>query len=153
MERVYLKTYNWVVNLLQDCDFSESSRRLELRQIAQNKTFMDFLGRTYSISKDGIELVEQQFAWTYKTEEYDYNLKSVLGYYLLSEADVEPENDFCTLEHFSNGVFRGNSFGNILGRVYGSDYKKFYQAAEEIGMVFEAEKASGQYIWKCPKYQ
>jgi hypothetical protein len=73
-----------------------------------------------------------------------------LGYYLLSETDVEPEYDFCTLEHFSNGVFRGENallYGG-LGKIYGNDYKKFCKIAEEIGMVFESEKASGKYVWR-----
>jgi hypothetical protein len=64
---------------------------------------------------------------------------------------VEPCNDFCTLSHFSHGIFNegreGWSKNNILTEVYG-DYGKFCKSAKELGMLFEAEKSGGQYIWK-----
>jgi hypothetical protein len=152
MERGYIKTYNWVMKLLQNCDFEESSKRLELRQISQNKVLINFLERIYSITKDSIELVEQKIRWTPKTEGYEYNLKSVLGYYLLSEANVDPVNDFCTLGYFSCGIFRNNTINDIfsgpLERVYGRNYEKFREIAEKTGMTFEMEKSSEKYIWK-----
>jgi hypothetical protein len=151
MKNGYEVTYEWGVKLLKDCDFDESSKRLGLTQVSQDKVLIDFLGRTYTLSKDGIELTEQKILWTPKSEGYDFNLKSVLGYYLLSEADTEPENDFCLLTHFSSGVF-GSGSGSWkpgeLGEVYGEDYDKFRVTAEKLGMVFETEKTSGQYVWR-----
>jgi hypothetical protein len=152
MERGYIKTYNWVMKLLQNCDFEENSKRLGLRQISQNKVSVNFLERTYSITKDAIELVGQKIRWTPKTggyEGYDYDLKSVLGYYLLSEANVDPINDFCTLGYFSGGVFQGNNiFSGPLERVYGKNYEKFREIAGKTGMTPELEQSSGKYVWK-----
>ena len=37
MEKGYEKTYNWVKGLLKNCDFSDSSKRRGLKQIAENK--------------------------------------------------------------------------------------------------------------------
>jgi hypothetical protein len=55
------------MKLLQDYDFVENSKRLGLKQIAESKTLIVFLGRTYIIPQDGIELVEQKFAWMFNT--------------------------------------------------------------------------------------
>ncbi|MDR0452321.1 MAG: DUF3786 domain-containing protein [Treponema sp.] len=152
MERGYIKTYNWVIKLLQNCDFGESSKRLGLRQIAHNKVLIDFLERTYSITKDVIELAGQKIPWAPKTDDcegYEYNLKSVLGYYLLSEADGDPVNDFCTLGYFSGGVFRDNNiFAGPLERAYGGNYEKFRETAGKIGMTLELEASTGKHIWK-----
>ncbi|MDR3335084.1 MAG: DUF3786 domain-containing protein [Treponema sp.] len=148
MKKGYEVTYEWVIKLLQDCDFDESSKRLGLKQVSQNNILINFLERTYIIAKDRIGLTEQKIDWTPKTEGYDYNLKSVLGYYLLSEANLEPGNDFCLLTHFSGGVFgNGSPWPDSLGKVYGNDYKKFCRIAEKLGMVFETEKRAGQYVW------
>jgi hypothetical protein len=148
MKKGYEQTYEWVTKLLQDCDFAESSKRLNLKLVDDN-VVIDFLERTYTISKNSIDLLDEKIVWSPKTEGYDYNLKSVLGYYLLSEADIEPENDFCTLSHFSHGIFRDSSWsGDPLGKVFGSDYDKFDRTAKRLGMDFEGEKSSGQYIWR-----
>ncbi|MDR1319802.1 MAG: DUF3786 domain-containing protein [Treponema sp.] len=152
MERGYIKTYNWVMKLLQKCDFEESSKRMELRQISKNKVSINFLERTYSITKDAIELTDQKIKWIPKTNGYagyEYNLKSVLGYYLLSEAEANPINDFCTLGYFSGGVFgRNDIFSGPLERVYGGNYGKFREIAEKTGMTLELEKSSGKYVWR-----
>jgi hypothetical protein len=152
MERGYIKTYNWVMKLLQNCDFDESSKRMRLRQISSNKVLINFLERTYSITKDAIEIVEQKIKWAPKSngyEGYEYDLKSVLGYYLLSEVDVDPIDDFCTLGYFSGGVFgRNEIFSGPLEKIYGRNYEKFREIAEKISMTFELEKSSGKYEWK-----
>jgi hypothetical protein len=145
------QTYEWVIKLLRDCDFSESAKRLGLMPLPENKITIDFLGRRYIVAKDGIELVENRFNWSYKTKENDNNLKSVLGYYVLSKADTEPRNDFCPFAHFSSGIFdkhEDNYANNPLTKAYGNDYGKFLAAAERLGMVFEKEKSPGQYVWQ-----
>jgi hypothetical protein len=153
MKKGYEETYKWVVNLLQQCNFADSSKRHNIKQTSQDEVSVEFLGRIYLVSKNGIKLAEQKIIWPDRTEEFDYNLKSVLGYYVLSEAGIEPFGDFCTLSSFSNGVFRENYESGVLnscplGKVYGADYQKFCNDAKRIGMVFEKNKSSGQYIWQ-----
>ncbi|MDR2659139.1 MAG: DUF3786 domain-containing protein [Spirochaetaceae bacterium] len=152
MKKGYEKTYDWVIKLLQTCDFAESAKRLNLNMSAENEIIIYFLGKKYIVSKNGVELVEEKIAWSYKTESYDYNLKSVLAYYVLSEANVEPQNDFCMLSHFSGGIFnegRNEDWSkNSLAKVYGNDYNKFRNTAERLGMLFEGEKSICQYVWK-----
>jgi hypothetical protein len=147
MKKGYEQTYDWVVKLLQDCDFSASAERLNLTRIGDTIA-VDFLGRVYTVSKDGVYLTEEKTVWTVKSEGYDYNVKSVLGYYVLSESDAEPGNDFCPLGHFSHGIFRDGLTKNPLGAVFGKDYRYFCRTAKKLGMAFEGEKASGQYVWR-----
>jgi hypothetical protein len=145
------QTYDWVIKLLRDCDFTESAKRLKLEQIAENKIAVNFLNRKYIITKNDIKLIEEKTAWSFKTKNNDYNVKSVLAYYVLSKADVEPCNDFCTLSYFSRGIFNegreGWSKNNILTEAY-ENYSGFCKAAKELGMLFEGEKSGGQYVWK-----
>ncbi|MDR0383679.1 MAG: DUF3786 domain-containing protein [Spirochaetaceae bacterium] len=151
MKKGYEQTYEWVIKLLQDCDFEESSKRLGLALVSDDKIAVNFLGRKHIVAKDGIELAENPIGWSYKAKENEYNLKSVLGYYVLSEADAEPLNDFCPFAHFSSGIFdkHGDDYANSpLTKAYGNDYGKFRDAAEKLGMEFEKEKSPGQYVWR-----
>lgn len=151
MERGYVKTFNWVKNLLNNCDFSDSSKRLGLEQISENAILINFFDRTYKISKEDIELIEEKTIWTVDSEGYEFDLKSVLGYYVLSEANVEPMYDFCTLGQFSDGVFmesyvthRNNRFTDI----FGNDNKKFEKTMKTLGVVeYEDENRDGKYTW------
>ena len=148
MVKGYENTYNWVKELLKNCDFSESSKRLGLEQISENTVLINFFDRTYEISKEGIELIEQKAIWKADSEGYEFDLKSVLGYYVLSEANVEPMHDFCTLSHFSGGVF-GEGFGlykNKFVDIFGNDYKKFEKIMNELGVKHEKGNWDGKYI-------
>jgi hypothetical protein len=148
MKRGYEQTYDWVISLLQQCDFNESAKRLHLK-LVEDTIMITFLERTYIISKNSIDLAEEKLIWTAQTEGYEYNLKSVLGYYVLSKADVEPENDFCTIGYFSHGIFRDDWRADTqFSKVFGNDYTKFCGVAKKLDMVFEGEKSSGQYIWR-----
>jgi hypothetical protein len=147
MEKGYEKTYNWVKGLLNHCDFSDSSKRLGLEQIAENAVLVNFFDRTYKVSKENIELIGQKTIWT---EGYEFDLKSVLGYYVLSEADIEPRYEYCTLGHFSSGIFRDDGFRwytNKFRDVFGQDYKKFENIMNRLGMEYEEGARNGKYIW------
>jgi hypothetical protein len=151
MKKGYEQTYDWVVKLLQDCDFEDSAKRLNLIQTAPDEVSVEFLGRTYRVNKTGVHLAEQKIAWAVASEGFDFNLKSDLGYYVLSEANLDPVNDFCTLSAFCGGVFRGGDgsvFGNPLEKVYGKDYQKFAAVAEKLGMELEESKPNLKYVWR-----
>ncbi|MHC6202576.1 DUF3786 domain-containing protein [Breznakiellaceae bacterium SP9] len=152
MKRGYEVTYEWVVKLLSDCNFEDAAERLNLTRLGTNEVTLDFLRRCYIINKQGVTLSNAALNWAGKSEGFDYNLKSVLGYYVLSEAAIDPVNDYCVITAFSGGVFReGNSesiFNNALGRVYGNDYPKFCRVAEALGMVLEERKADVKFTWR-----
>ena len=149
MEKGYEKTYNWVKGLLRNCDFSDSSERLGLKQISENKILINFFDRTYQITKEDITLIEEKTIWTVDSEGYEFDLKSVLGYYVLSEANIEPMHEYCTWSQFSGGVFReevglhNNDFMNI----FGNDYEKFGKIMNVLGMKYEEGSRDGKYIW------
>jgi hypothetical protein len=152
MEKGYEKTYNWVKGLLKKCDFSDSSKRLGLEQISENKVLIKFFDRTYQITKEDIELVEQKTVWTVDYEGYEYDLKSVLGYYVLSGADVEPAYIYSALGHFSGDVFRESSswmsmINSRFVETFGNNYGKIKKIMEIFKMEYEEGSRDGKYIW------
>jgi hypothetical protein len=152
MEKGYEKTYNWVKGLLKNCDFSDSSKRLGLEQISENKVLIKFFDRTYQITKEDIELIEQKTVWTVNYEGYEYDLKSVLGYYALSGADVEPTYIYSALGHFSGDVFRESSsvmsmMNSRFTETFGNNYGKIKKIMEIFKMEYEEGSRDGKYIW------
>jgi hypothetical protein len=152
MQKGYEKTYDWVAKLLQDCDFEDSAKRLGLPCVSPDEVSVDFAGRTYLVNRQGVGLVEERIPWTVEREGFDYNLKSALGYYVLSKANLDPLEDYCVITSFSGGVFRegdeGDIFNNPLGKVYGADYRKFCDVAELLGMEVEESKPNLKYTWR-----
>jgi hypothetical protein len=152
MQKGYEKTYDWVVKLLQDCDFEDSARRLKLRAVSPDEVSVEFVGRTYLVNRQGISLTEERIPWTVDHEGFDYNLKSALGYYVLSKANLDPLEDYCVITSFSGGVFRegdeGDIYNNPLGEVYGADYGKFREVAELLGMKEEESRPNLKYTWR-----
>ena len=152
MEKGYEKTYIWVKGLLKNCDFSDSSKRLGLKQIAENKVLINFLDRTYEITKDSIELIEKKTRWNIGYEGYEYNLKSVLGYYVLSKANVDPVYEYAALGHFSGGVFRESSswfamINNKFSDIFGNNYERFKRIMNTFRMECEEGSRNGKHIW------
>ncbi|MDR2517947.1 MAG: DUF3786 domain-containing protein [Spirochaetaceae bacterium] len=136
-KRGYEVTYQWVMQLLQTCDFEEHAARLGLRCPGRDKAAVDFLGRTYLITKDAVTLTEQRVPWAVGAEGFEYNLKSVLGYYLLSDCAAEPAGDFCPMTHFSHGVFDNRPLsGGSLEAAY-KDGEKLGRAGEKLGFTRE----------------
>lgn len=149
MEKGYVKTYNWVQGLLRTCDFSDAAKRLGLEQVSENAVLVNFFDRTYEISKDDIALIGEKIIWKPDSEGYEFNLKSVLGYYVLSDADIEPVNEYCPLSHFSGGVFRNGSESpdNKFIETFGHDCRKFEKVMNLINAKNEAGTSNGKYIW------
>ncbi|MHB9291995.1 hypothetical protein Holit_01083 [Hollandina sp. SP2] len=151
MEKGYEKTYNWVKGLLKNCDFSDSSKRLGLKQISENKVVIKFFDRIYQITKKDIELIEQKTIWKVDSEGYEYDLKSVLGYYVLSRANVEPAYEYSSLGHFSGGVFRESSLGSMMNNrfaeIFDNNYQKFKDIMEIFELEYEAGNRDGKYVW------
>jgi hypothetical protein len=152
MEKGYVKTYNWVKDLLKNCDLTESSKRLGLQQIEGNAALLNFLDRTYRITNEGIELVAEKTMWKPDFEGYEYDVKSVLGYYVLSEANVEPTYEYAGLGQFSGGVFReSSSWMSMLNKMFfdtfGSGCEVFKKVMDMLGMEYEEGNRDGKYVW------
>jgi hypothetical protein len=149
VEKGYLKTYRWVAGLLKGLDFTDAAKRMGLRLVSDDEAELDFLGRTYSIARDAVSLKSERIVWGKAGEEFDFNVRSVLGYYALSESRVQPVGDFRLLSSFSHGVFAsgGSSYekqASPLSKAYGADYGKFREAALKLGMADEGLQGSGK---------
>ncbi|MDR3356918.1 MAG: DUF3786 domain-containing protein [Spirochaetaceae bacterium] len=138
------------MKLLKGCDFDRAQKRLGFDREADGALAVDFLGRRWRISHNGVEAVTGK-----DTDDgvFEVNTRSVLGYYALSEADCEPEMDFYPINHFSHGIFEGGGagYGDGLARLFreatGGEYKRFAAGAERLGLVFEKEREPGKYVW------
>ncbi|MDR2444763.1 MAG: DUF3786 domain-containing protein [Spirochaetaceae bacterium] len=151
MGKGHVQTYDWVVKLLNDCDFDGAACRLGFDRTADGDLAIDFLGRRYRITKEGIEPPVPKDV---RNEVFEFNVRSVLGYYALSDGNCEPLLDFYPLNYFSHGVFSGGAGKSgaewstePLRKAIGGSYKKFCAAAEKLGLAFEETRGEGKYIW------
>jgi hypothetical protein len=149
-EKSWVKTYNWVMKLLAQLDFADAGRRMGLRLVSPAELEVDFAGRTYAIRPGAITLKAERVRWSIRDvtggEMSDYNIRSTLGYYALSPADIEPAEDFCLLENFSHGVFdqRMDGIFTPLRKEFGDNYGRFRAACEALGMQDEGAHGSGR---------
>jgi hypothetical protein len=150
VEKGYIQTYNWVAGLLGNCDFDDAERRLGFGRSSDGALTIHFLGREYRIIKTGVELADTGDSAL--PEIFDFNVRSILGYYALSDGNCDPVMDFYPLSYFSHGIFISASHDGVLAadpirKAIGGDYKKFCAAAERLGLVFEETRGEGKYVW------
>jgi hypothetical protein len=108
------------------------------------------LGLGFIKYNDYIELIGQKIIWTVESESYEFDLKSVLGYYILSKVNIEPTHEFCTFEQFSGGLFRenlGSSNINKFRYIFNNDYKNFEKVMKLFSMEYENGNRDGKYVW------
>ncbi|MDR3135281.1 MAG: DUF3786 domain-containing protein [Deltaproteobacteria bacterium] len=145
----YQSIYISVLKLLSTHDLKKSAELLHL-QLSPNKSIiLNFLDREYEISNNTIDLIGQRVPWTdNSTDGFEYNLKSALGYYIMSNFDQEPGHDLCPLSFFSNGRFKNDAFNfKDLDTIFGNNYPKFAKTVTDIGFQFEGEQSKQQYVW------
>jgi hypothetical protein len=110
-----------------------------------------FLDRTYRVSADSIELSTEKPTWQLtgpRAEEQEYNIKSVVGYYVLSDYAGEPGTDFRQISSFSHGVFREDGvFAQRAGAAFKEDYHKFEKTVSRLGMTYVGSRHDGQFSW------
>ncbi|AEF82572.1 DUF3786 domain-containing protein [Leadbettera azotonutricia] len=117
MEKDYLELYSLVTESLSHCDFTEASNRLGIKDFSKDEVFLEFLGREYSIKKSAIDLVKENIIWETPNEQYEYNLKNVLGEYILSKGNTEPKNDFRPIDvYFLTNYFSEHTVLNSFLR-------------------------------------
>jgi hypothetical protein len=156
------QTYNWVRQFLRDLDFNDAATRLGFTLVSGDELAIDFLGRTYKIDREHVALLSERVAWkSVKTESshvLDFNLRSILAYYAISQGNCEPKNIFAPLTSFSHGIFGspGSALDqkrDPLSRMFGDDYAKFERAAALLNspanpFVFEKKLGDGKYVWR-----
>ncbi|GMO25657.1 MAG: hypothetical protein Ta2F_01010 [Termitinemataceae bacterium] len=146
------QTYNWVRQFLCKCDFPEVAHRLGF--IYEDDPCclkINFLGRVYRITKDSVELDSEQIEWKCNSDVLEFNIKSILAYYAISQGGGEPLNQFARLGSYSHGVFSSGSSleskNGPLQKLYGKDYGKFEKVAKLLGAILEKNNEPGKYLW------
>jgi hypothetical protein len=140
----YEQTYEMIRSKLQDCDFPGAAERLGFTLISDTSMNIDFLGRRFGISPEGVQALDGK--------EADPNFLSVLVYYAISHGDAKPGEDFALLHYFVRALQSGNStvsrwMSAPLRRKFGDNYQLFCQAAGRLGLVYEGSWKNGEHLW------
>jgi hypothetical protein len=145
MKNGYEKTYEVIAPRLRDVEFPYAALRLGFDLIDKYRMAIDFLGRKFEISREGVRPVDG--------EPVNVNFRSVLVYYAISKGDTEPLYDFALLNTFTGslntgGGDRSNWMVEPLRKACGDSYEKFRQAARDMGMTYEGSRMGGEHTWQ-----
>jgi hypothetical protein len=147
----YEKTYEAIAPRLRNVEFPYAALRLGFDLIDKYRMSIDFLGRKYELSREGVRPVDG--------DPVNVNFLSVLVYYALSKGNTEPLYDFALLNSFTGGLISsGGETADWMtaplrkacgdsGR-RGSGYEKFRQAARDMGMIYEGSRVAGEHAWQ-----
>ncbi|MDR1300857.1 MAG: DUF3786 domain-containing protein [Treponema sp.] len=140
----YEQTYKVIVPRLQGCNFITAAENLGFTLVSEDTLSIDFLGRTYTITKTGVRPVDDQ--------EVQVNILSVLVYYTISKGTGEPSYDFCLIHQFSHGLFTSKGPGMNwqtapLRKKFGASYQHFADTATELGLIYEGSRVPGTHTW------
>jgi hypothetical protein len=138
----YEKTYEAVAARLRTLEFPYAEKRLGFDLIDRYTMSIDFLGRKYTLSRDGVRPVDGKNA--------NVNALSVLAYYALSPSSAEPLYEFALLNTFTGGLVSGGDSDWMVApllRVCG-DHEKFRRIARDMGMVYEGRRVPGEHAWQ-----
>lgn len=141
----YEQTYACIVPRLQTCNFPAAAEHLGFTLVSADTLSIDFLGRTYIITKEGVRPVDGR--------EVQVNILSVLVYYTISQGAGEPLYDFCLMHHFSQGLCTHNApepdwQTEPLRKEFGPSYRHFADTVTKLGLRYEGSRAPGEYTWK-----
>jgi hypothetical protein len=165
----YEKTYELGRPLLKDADLSGAARRLGFTPLGPDRLGIEFLGRPYEITREGVFPVDGKPA--------NVNALSILVYYAASQGGAEAESaelrsasiklcgesaalqrsyasqEFALLNYFTGSLFSGSSTGTglmtkPLVEAYGKEYGKFAIAAKQFGMKYEGSPHNGEHSWQ-----
>jgi hypothetical protein len=144
MANGYEQTYEAVRPRLRECAFADAAGRLGFTLVSEDLLSIDFLGRTYEITREGVRPADGR--------PVNVNILSVLVYYAISPGTASPLYDFTLMHNFSQGLFTGarpgdNWMAAPLIREFGGDYAAFAAAAGELGMVYGGARAGGEHTW------
>lgn len=74
-------------------------------------------------------------------------------YYTISNGNEESLNDYCLSQYFSHGLFTNgidpssNWISGPIREEFGNNYKKFFDTAEKLGMIYERSRVTGEHKW------
>jgi len=143
MNSGYEQIYENLILKLDKCDFVEVAERLGLLLQPNGALSVNFLGREYEISPQGINPTDGK--------PVNVNNRSVLAYYSLSKGSGEPEYSYVPLYNLSGVAitFSTNTkwMTDQLGKTFSEDYATFSETIRRLGGIFNGKLRSGGYSW------
>ena len=144
MERGYDRIYRTLLPRLAGHDVAQNGLRLGGRP-AGDGVSIQFLGRDYIITKDGVEPADGKPA--------DVNSLSVLIYYVTSSGSGDFSYDFALLNRLTGMIDGQNSLANgimngPLIRELKDDYGRFERAMRGLGGTEIPVSGSGKHVWQ-----
>jgi hypothetical protein len=140
----YEHIYLGLLPVLKNCDLRQSADRLGLSLLDNGAVAVDFCGRAYTISRDGVEPADGR--------PVDVNYRSVLAHYVLSRGQGDPANSFVPLARVSGMIEGQKALANELMtgpllRAFAHDRDNFRIAALQIGGLRQDDAADGGERW------
>jgi hypothetical protein len=144
----YERTYELARPLLKGIDFAGAVSRLGLAPLGPERLGVEFLGRPYEITREGVFPADGKPARA--------NVLSVLVYYAISKGSAAAGNaapEFALLHYFtgpyfSSGGVTANWMTRPLAEAYRGDYPGFAARAEKFGMMYEGSPHNGEHSWQ-----
>jgi hypothetical protein len=149
MKNGYEQTYDVIAPRLRDLEFPYAALRLGFDLIDKYRMSIDFLGKTYELSREGVRPLDG--------EPVNVNFLSVLVYYAISKGNTEPRYDFALLNTFTGSLHTGGGGRSnwmvepllrALDPACGDSYARFRQAARDMGMTYEGSRVAGEHTWQ-----
>ena len=139
----YNQIYLGLLPKLSECDFKEIAERLGFKYISSGKIAIDFLGRGYIITPDGVTAADG--------EPTNVNFRNVILYYVLSAGSGEPKYSFVPL-HRLTGMIAGSHaitdkiMNAPLIREFDNNIERLKSSVSVLGGVYEG-MIRGSHSW------
>ena len=144
MSSGYEQIYAGLIPKLCQCDLAEAAGRLGLSQRPDGSVAVNFLGREYAISSQGVKPVDGK--------PVNVNNRSVLAYYTLSPGAGEPAFSYVPISyHTGPGILFSTNIKwmtDPLGKTFSGNYQSFSETLAKLGGVFIGSLKSGGYLWQ-----
>lgn len=141
----YEETYKMLVPRLK-CDLEERAERLGLTPLGHGKVSVDFLGRAYMVTNNGVEAADN--------EPSSPQFRGVVICYVSSNGSGSPTGNYSLLHRFAGATMSSGSGMMWMTQkavdAFKGDYKKFSEAATRLGMTLDISNDSpnvGEYVW------
>ncbi|MDR0309063.1 MAG: DUF3786 domain-containing protein [Coriobacteriales bacterium] len=133
----YEKIYQALLPKLAEVDIIEQAKRLGLAPEGQASAKVDFLGRTYLYSTEGVDVIDGG-------EPAPINNRSLLIHYILAEGGIEPRFSFVPINRMTGTIEgQGESDEAFMG-----DYLIKETEGKHDVFAAAAEAMRGEYIGK-----
>jgi hypothetical protein len=144
MSSGYEQIYEGLIPKLRQCDLAEAAGRLGLSLRPGGSLAVNFLGREYAISSQGVNPVDGK--------PVNVNNRSVLAYYTLSQGAGQPAFSYVPISyHAGPGILFSTNIKwmtDPLGKMFSGNYQLFSETLAKLDGVFIGSLKSDGYLWE-----